>query len=159
SMYFGTSVSLNVDTAIVGANGATPGGAAYVYVRNGMTWPLQQKLVASDAATADNFGTSVSVDVDTAIVGANADDDKGTSSGSPYTFSRSGNTWTQQQKLLASDGVASDYFGVSVALKGTTAVVGAWGRDDAGTDTGAAYVFSFEQKLTDGSACAQNSEC
>ncbi|MFQ5983431.1 MAG: hypothetical protein ACE5KS_08670, partial [Woeseiaceae bacterium] len=79
---------------------------------------------------------------DTAVIGARSDDDAGTNSGSAYVFTRSGTTWTQQAKLIASDGAFADQFGRSVALAGDTAVIGAIFDDDAGTNSGSAYVFT-----------------
>ena len=105
-------MAISADTVVVGAvTDSTPGGAqsgsAYVFVRSGQTWSEQQKLVASDAAADDLFGVSVSVSGDTAVVGAYADDvPGGMNAGSAYVFVRSGTTWSQQQKLLASDGRA-----------------------------------------------------
>ena len=159
--YFGSSVSLSGDTAVIGANFDYPGGSAYVFVRNGATWSEQQKLTASDAASSDYFGRSVSLDGDTLVVGADGDDDAGSRSGSAYVFTRSGSTWTEQQKLSASDGAASDYFGSGVSVDGDTAIVGAYRDDDVGSDSGSAYVFvragstwTEQQKLTasDGAA-------
>ncbi|WP_177421177.1 choice-of-anchor D domain-containing protein [endosymbiont of Lamellibrachia barhami] len=137
---FGTSVFIEGDRAIVGALGeditATDSGAAYIFVRDGTgNWDLEQKLLASDGTSRDAFGTSVSINGDTAIVGAALDGDQGLSSGSAYVFVRDGTgNWIEQPKLLSSDGTASDHFGQSVVLTGDTAVVGA-------NRAGAAYVF------------------
>lgn len=84
-----------------------------------------QKLRASDGAAGDYFGWSVSIDGDTAIIGALRDDDKGIDSGAAYVFVRSGTTWIQQAKLTAEDGAALDQFGISVSVSGNTAVIGA----------------------------------
>ncbi len=144
---FGLSVSISGDTAIVGATGdddkGSASGSAYVFVRDsGGVWTEQEKLVASDGAAKDSLGRSVSVSGDTAIIGADMDDEKGTNSGSAYVFVRnSGGVWTEQQKLLASDGVADDAFGRSVSISGDTAIVGAYWDDDNGTKSGSAYVF------------------
>ncbi len=142
---FGYSVAISGDTAIVGAYGdddaGSASGSAYVFVRSGTTWSQQAKLTALDAAASDQFGYSVAISGDTAIVGAYLDDDAGSASGSAYVFVRSGTTWSQQAKLTASDGAASDLFGYSVAISGDTAIVGAYGDDDAGSDSGSAYVF------------------
>ena len=99
------------------------------------------KLLASDGAAWDEFGCSVSVSGDTAVVGAIYDDDNGYNSGSAYVFVRSGSTWSEQAKLTASDGAADDYFGRSVSVSGDTAVVGALGDDDNGSASGSAYVY------------------
>jgi hypothetical protein len=118
---------------------------------NGARYPLtidpfvqQAELTASDGAANDHFGTAVAVSGDTALVGA-AGDDVGANEdqGSAYVFTRAGLVWTQQAKLTASDGAAFDGFGISVALSGDTALVGAGGVDvGANLDQGAAYVFT-----------------
>ena len=100
----------------------------------------QQKITASDGASDDYFGYSVSISGDTAIVGAYGNDDKGSYSGSAYVFVRSGTTWTEQQKLTASDGAAYDIFGESVSISGDTAIVGARHDDDKGSSSGSAYL-------------------
>jgi phage gpG-like protein len=162
---FGFSVALSSDgnTAIVGAQEKnTFTGAAYVFTRTGSTWTEQQKLLASDAASGDQFGISVALSSDgnTAIVGANLQDTSpNIDNGAVYVFTRSGSTWTEQQKLLASDAASSDQFGRSVALSsdGNTAIVGAPTEDTSPyTNNGAAYVFTRsgstwteQQKLTD----------
>src|SRR5262249_22798562 len=123
----------------------------------------QQKLTAFDGAAGDNFGFSVTVSGDTVVVGANNDDiGMNADQGSAYVFTRSGAFWTLQHKLTASDGAASDNFGISVALSGDTLVVGAFGDDiGANGNQGSAYVFARngafwtqQQKLTaaDGAA-------
>lgn len=102
----------------------------------------QQKLTASDAAATDQFGVSVALSGDTAVVGAFFDDDAGSNSGSAHVYIRSGGVWIPQQKLTASDAAANDLFGISVSVSGDTAVVGATGDADAGASSGAAYVFA-----------------
>ena len=99
---------------------------------------MESKLTASDAAAGDAFGNSVAVSGDRMVVGANADDDSGDESGSAYVFVRSGGVWSQDAKLTASDGTAGDDFGYSVAISGTTVVIGA---PLSGNATGSAYVF------------------
>ncbi len=142
---FGYAVSLSLDTALVGADddddNGYDSGSAFVFVRNGNVWAQQQKLLAGDGAAGDDFGASVAVDGATALIGASHDDDSGTDSGSAYVFVRNGNVWTQQQKLLASDGAAADLFGWAVSLSGDTALVGAMNDDDNGNVSGSAYVY------------------
>lgn len=143
---FGFSVALGDDTALVGAhwdedNEEYESGSAYVFTRTGTTWSFQQKLVASDAAASDEFGLSVSLSGEFALIGA-PKNDVASLPGSAYIFSRSGTLWTEQAKLVASDGAAPDYFGCSVALDGDTALVGAFWGDGMQTDSGSAYVFS-----------------
>ncbi|HUS99979.1 MAG TPA: FG-GAP repeat protein [Candidatus Thermoplasmatota archaeon] len=116
-----------------------------------VAWNETQKLLASDGAAEDVFGSSVSLDGDTLLIGASYDDDKGSNSGSAYVFIRNGTTWIQQAKLLASDGAAGDAFGYSVSLSGDTALIGAVADND---NMGSVYVFirthtiwTQEQKL------------
>jgi hypothetical protein len=169
--YFGRSVSVSGDYAIVGAmdgNGnVTDSGSAYIFKRDGESWSQQQKITASDGAAGDYFGLSVSISGNYAIVGAFGDDDKGDHSGSAYIFRWDGDGWIQQQKLTASDGAASDFFGSSVSISGDYAIIGASYDDDRGTDSGSAYIFWWdgtkwaqEQKLTaaDGAAGDQFGE-
>jgi len=141
---FGGIVSISGDSALIGAGGDDSyTGAAYVFTRTGTTWTQQAKLLASDGAANDLFGIwSLSLDGDTALIGAYYDDDNGANSGSTYVFTRTGTTWTEQQKLLASDGAATDNFGGCVALSGDTALIGAWQDDDMGSNSGSVYVFT-----------------
>ncbi len=143
--FFGRSVSISGDTAIVGApqNDDIGSGSAYVYVRNPVTnlWTEQQKLLASDGADKDHFGYSVSISGDTVIVGAYGNDDDGTNRGSAYIFVRNAGTWTEQKKLLNSNGQVNDWFGLSVSISGDTVVVSAEGEDDGGSQAGAAFIY------------------
>jgi len=144
--YFGWSVAISGDTAVVGAlyedTTAANAGAAYVFTRSGTTWTEQQKIQSSDIQAGDQFGISVSIDGDTVVVGANAEDTGGTSAGAVYVFTRSGTTWTQQQKIQASDAQRIDNFGYSVDISGDTVVVGAYSEDTGGENAGAVYVFT-----------------
>jgi len=146
SDFFGYSVAIDGDTAVVGAwyeeTGATDSGSAYIFTRSGTTWTQQQKIVSSDLQAFDQFGASVSIDGDTVVVGATGEDTGGQQAGAAYVFTRSGTTWTQQQKIQASDIGAGDGFGISVSISGDTVVVGAQLEDTGGTDAGAAYVFT-----------------
>ncbi|MDU9047378.1 MAG: FG-GAP repeat protein [Candidatus Electrothrix sp. Rat3] len=163
--WFGDSVAISGDTALIGADGdddnGSDSGSAYVFVRSGSTWSQQKKLIPDDNAAGDWFGWSVAISGDTALIGADGDDDNGSDSGSAYVFVRSGSTWSQQAKLTPDDGTAGDWFGASVSISGDTALVGADGDDDNGSDSGSAYVFvrsgsiwSQQAKLTpnDGTA-------
>lgn len=142
---FGFSVWIDGDTLLVGAarddDGGSNSGSAYVFVRTGTSWNQEAKLVATDAAAKDAFGRSVTCSGDTAVIGAHADDDAGLNSGSAYVYTRSGSIWTESAKLLPSDGQARAAFGWAVSIEADTIVVGAQGKSDAGTSSGAAYVF------------------
>jgi hypothetical protein len=140
--YFGMSVSISGDSALVGANGDDSNmGAAYVFVRSSTDWTQQARLTAGDRANGDQFGRSVSLDGDRAIMGAFGDDDQGSDSGSTYVFERSGVTWTEQPKLIASDGDAGESFGCAVSIDGDRAIVGARTDDENGSNSGSAYIF------------------
>ena len=147
--YFGFSVAISGDLAIVGASGdddeGEDVGSAYIFRREGASWVQEAKLTASDGAAGDNFGYSaVAISGDLAIVGAYADDDKGAASGSAYVFRREGASWVQEYKLLPDDGASGDFFGKSVAIFGDRAIVGAPEDDDKGEGSGSVYVFRRE---------------
>ena len=99
------------------------------------------KLLADDGEPGDNFGQSIAISGDTALIGAWGNDDNGAFSGSVYLFY----THTGQQvfNLLPSDGAADDRFGVSVAMSGATAIVGAYLDGDNGNNSGSAYLFDI----------------
>lgn len=143
---FGFSVAVSGDTISVGAPYADEkgldAGAAYVFARNGSTWSQQAKLVANDGFVKDYLGISVALDGNTVVVGSYYDDDKGADSGSVYVYARNGSSWSQQAKLLASNGAPNDFFGYSVSVEGSTIVAGAHWADAKGVDSGAVYVFT-----------------
>jgi len=147
---FGNSVSISGDTVLVGAHldddNGTNSGSAYLFVRNAGVWSQQTKLMASDAIGNARFGYGVSISSDMAIVGARLDEN----TGSAYVFVRNAGVWSQQSKLNASDGASNDQFGTSVSISGNTALVGSWMDDDNGSDSGSAYIFSFDDTDDDG---------
>ena len=106
-------------------------------------WTEQQKLFASDGGVNDFFGVSLAMSGDTAVMGALGDDTAaGADAGSAYTFARFGNVWSEQNKLLPSDGHAADRFGETVSVSGDLAVSGVPNADTPkGVDSGAAYAF------------------
>ena len=114
---------------------------------NDPTSPLENKLTVSDGAIGDRFGYSVSIDGDTAVIGAYGDYDNGFTSGSAYVYVRSNGVWIEQQKLTASDGEENDYFGFGVSIDGDTAVIGAYEGDDNGDESGSAYIFPLSSYL------------
>ncbi|KAH8083364.1 hypothetical protein JL720_8246 [Aureococcus anophagefferens] len=145
-----TPVAVSGDLVVVGADGnddaGSDSGSAYVFrtTNDGASWTQVAKLVASDAAEDDWFGYSVAVSGDLVVVGARYNDDAGSDSGSAYVFrtTNDGVSWTQTAKLVASDAAEDDNFGDSVAVSGDLVVVGAAWNDDAGSDSGSAYVCS-----------------
>jgi hypothetical protein len=161
---FGFSVAVSGDTAVIGAFEKNVGsnrsqGAAYVFVRSGGVWTEQQKLTASDGELLDEFGLSVAVSGNTAIIGSNALVDNGRP-GAAYVFVQDNGVWTQQQKLLPSDSATGDAFGRSVAISGDTALIGAPDQEiGSHKSQGAAYVFvrsvgvwTQQQKITENGA-------
>ena len=148
---FGMSVSISGDgnTAIVGAHGDDNyRGSAYIYTRTDDGWTEEVKLLASDGVGFDNFGRSVSISSDgnTAIVGARLDyNENDDNAGSAYIYTRTDDGWTEEAKLLASDGTVNDQFGYSVFISGdgNTVIVGAIGDDnEKGTNAGSAYIYT-----------------
>jgi len=173
---FGSSVALSGNSLVVGAwaeasqatgidgdgtnNFAPQSGAAYVFVRDGVSWTQQAYLKASNAAGTDFFGERVSISGDTVVVSASGEDgaDGGgvqtfRDSGAAYVFVRDTGTWTQQAYLKADNPDLGDLFGQSVAVSGDTIVVGAVNEssnatsingdssNDGALASGAAYVF------------------
>jgi hypothetical protein len=177
---FGQEVAISGDSLIVGAyqesgsstivNGpnddlASQAGAAYIFVRNAGVWTQQAYLKAFNAAIEDNFGISVDIDGDTALVGAYNEDSNATgvggnggnntspNSGAAYTFKRNAGIWTADAYLKASNTGDADLFGASVAIDGNVAAVSAIREKSAATGVngdeandslsmaGAVYVF------------------
>jgi len=146
---FGRSVSVSSDgttiaVGVLGVSGVEQ-GAVYIYRKPSTTWIEQDILTASDAQNNDEFGNAVALSSDgnSLLVGAWKEDGSGTNRGAVYFFTRSGSpgTWTQQQKIVASDPTNSAQFGASVAITpdGNTAVVGA---NNINAGRGAVYVFN-----------------
>ena len=175
---FGYSVALSGDTLAVGAyledsssittpdENAIDSGAVYVFTRSGSTWSQQAYLKASNIDAGDNFGISIALSGDTLAVGAPAEDsvtqgvasipddlDPNADSGAVYIFVRSGNSWSEQAYIKASNAEDQDEFGNSVALFEDTLAVGAH-QEDSGTigvnttpdetasNAGAVYIFT-----------------
>lgn len=145
--WFGNSVSMSGDYAIVGAyykNGiGTCRGAAYVFYRTGTnTWGDADKIIATDPNDLDCFGESVSISGDYAIVGASNEDGAGTDRGAAYIFhNREGtNAWDFVSKIIAYDPEDGSIFGASVSLSGEYAIIGAQYKDGLGINSGAAYI-------------------
>ena len=143
--YFGFSVSISGDYAVIGAphddDTGPDSGSAYIFERDGLgNWNEVQKLIASDGDAEDYFGGSVSISGNYVVIGSRSR--LNISSESAYVFERDelGN-WSEVQKLTASDGASGDLFGVSVAISGGYAVVGAVYDDGNGSRSGSAYVF------------------
>jgi len=152
---FGQSAALSADgnIAFIGAHrrdisSIRDSGAVYVFVRTGSTWTQQAKLQASDNAKDEYFGWSVAVNSagDVAAIGTYAESTApNTLNGAVYIFTRLGNIWTQEAKLLANDAASNEYFGRSVALNadGNMVLIGAYCESTSpNTLNGAVYVFN-----------------
>ena len=174
---FGTALGISGGTFVIGAasesssatgvdgdqsNQSAPySGAAYVFTGAGQSWHQAAYLKASNTASDDGFGQSVAIDGETIAIGAMQEsssargvggdqtNNDAAGSGAVYVFERTGEIWAQTAYLKAANADAGDFFGASVAIRGDTLVVGAWGESASGSDpmdnsapgAGAAYVF------------------
>ncbi len=146
SDWFGESVSVSGDRIVVGSywdddNGYSS-GSAYIYDWDGSQWN-ETKITASDGAASDNFGQSVSVSGDRIVIGSPFDEDNGVDGGSVYIYDWNDNQWNET-KLTASDGAASDLFGLSVSVSGDRIIAGSLGDDDNGYSSGSAYIYDWD---------------
>lgn len=139
---FGTSVSLDGRLALIGAPGDDEEyenvGSAYLF--DVITGQQLAKFTADDGQWRDDFGWSVALSGDTAIIGARLEDANGVDSGAAYVFNVT--TGEQIMRLTPIENPAGDWFAYSVALDGSRAVVGALFDDNSnGLDSGSAYVY------------------
>lgn len=145
--FFGSSVAVSGGTVVVGAyyhfvDSNPDQGAAYVFGQSGGTWDQQAELTALDGQPLDLFGTSVAISDDTMVVGAPGHlVGSNSEQGAAYVFVQTVGAWVQQAELTSSDGTTGDLFGSSVAVSGSTVVVGAVGHLVGSNADGAAYVF------------------
>lgn len=153
---FGWSLAVSGDTLVVGARNEDPeingepihnAGSVYVFVKKDSIWTQQAKLVASDTASYDGFGTSVDIQGDVIVVGANGanitkDKKSYNNAGAAYVFERNGTTWEQRIKLSAGDPEQDGFFGADVAITKGKIAIGADGADVGGVpNAGAVYVY------------------
>jgi nucleoside-specific outer membrane channel protein Tsx len=133
---FGTSVAVSGTTAVVGTSGSSYAGRAYVFTKTSSGWKQAAELKGSDTNPGDDFGSSVAISGTTVVVGAY---EHAKDAGRVYVFTKTSSGWKQAAELKGSDTVTDDLFGWSVAVSGTTAVVGAAGYANY---EGRAYVFT-----------------
>lgn len=142
--YFGTSVGIDGDYAVVGAPGTQDGegedipGAAYVFKRENGQWVQKQKLTAFPGA---EFGSSVSISSGRAMVGDPADPEWGLDAGAVWVYKVNGEDWTLEEKITATDATPEDYFGSAVYLDGERAIIGSLFNDQSQIESGAAYIY------------------
>lgn len=144
---FGSHVSIDGDYAIVG-NDLKDDGKAHIYYYNGSVWEAQQTITSDDLSDGDYFGNGISLYGNVAVVGADAvKDELGDRRGAAYVFERSGTTWTQVKKLVASDKAGTGMFGFTVDIYADWIIVGdKVANTDLGSETpvdypGAVYVY------------------
>lgn len=155
SDFLGTNCAISDDgtRVVITALGSDPGGtnlagAAYIFLRTGSSWSQETKIFSSDKVADDQFGFSVDMDATgtRVVVGVKESDPGGTTgAGAAYIYVRSGTTWSQEQKIFASDKTTSDQLGYSVAIDstGTRVACGARSADAGATaSAGAVYIFT-----------------
>jgi hypothetical protein len=148
--HFGAALSLKADLLLVGAPGDEDGGdalgAAYLFEYNGVDWVLEEKLTASDAAGGDEFGVALVLSEDRLFIasprhGLDAE-------GALYFFAYTAGDWVEAQKLTADDAAATDLFGSALAVHENTLIIGAPRSNSHGSDSGAAYLFTWDEGLS-----------
>jgi hypothetical protein len=146
---FGSAISLSGSRVLISSplddNGSLiDNGSAYVFEFDNNSWNESTKLQASDGSSNDNFGNSVSISGNRALIGAKLDDVNNVNAGSVYVFDFDGLTWSESVKIVPSDTTTGIRFGQSVSLQGDVFVAGAHQNQSNGLDFGAAYVYQFD---------------
>jgi len=146
--YFGASVCLDGNFAVIGApmddEYVHKGGSAFVFHFDGDNWMQQQKLISGDVNPADQFGNSVSVDGECAMVGSINAINQTIRSGAVYVFNREGAQWSEQQKLSDNNAAYDIAFGACVSMQGDYAIFGAPDDGEIGGHSGSAYVYEYD---------------
>ncbi len=147
---FGVDVAIDGDTVFVGAakddSPESDRGSVHVFTRQGGLWFFQQQLLAADGAAGDMFGIGLTVQGDTAVIGAYLDDlSTASGAGSAYLYRSAGGNWVEDQKVNMPDFAANDEFGLLMALDGGTALISARRDDDSGGDTGSVAVVKISK--------------
>jgi hypothetical protein len=145
----GTSVVITDDYALVGASSwSAPGilfsGAVFAFSRTASGWQLDQTIVPTDAASGDNFGSAIALDGNVALIGSIAANSE---RGAVYAYERLGSTWSFRQRFTAADAVPGMRFGSSIALQGTTALIGVPEATSTYLNQGAAYLFELSGSI------------
>lgn len=142
---FGGPIAASGDTVVVAAPLTNDGGdfvgAAYVLVRNGAVWTLQQKLGPAGGEAGTGFGHSVAISGDTLAIGSEHVAIAASDGGGVLVFERQNGVWGEEAVLVAGDAAPADLLGMSVALSGDRLAAGASFADAPNVDAGAVYVF------------------
>lgn len=133
--YFGTSVAIDGDTAVVGSR-----NAVYLYKRTGSDWTFQQKIIPADQSNGGGFGSKVAIENDTIVVGANLAD---SSRGAVYIFTRSAGIWSEVARFTDESLPVSSYFGESLNIDNSTIVIGSKTDSEEGHEAGAVFVVNM----------------
>ena len=145
---FGYSIDIDGDLAVVGSSvtWSRRPGAARVFRFDGSGWFQEARLEAGEPALDDGFGTAAAISGATVIVGAMGDDTIGEDAGAAYVFVFDKGEWVLRQKILPDDDATDEQFGVSVAMFGDLAVIGAWGPEMryGMRGPGSAYAYRFD---------------
>gem|GEM_PF-6864539 len=148
SYSFGSSVAINGNYIVVGSpfadeNNLNNSGSVYIFENNGLdSFSQLQKITITNTTSYASFGVSVDIEGDYVVAGASGDDEKGSYSGAAYVFKLQGGIFSEVQKLLASDGQTSNYFGNAVSINKDYIVIGS-SRDSngGGSSVGSVYIF------------------
>jgi len=147
---FGSAVDISDETILIGAS---DNSYAFTFMLDNTTWVMTAELQDLNGSIYDEFGATVSIDGDLAVVGATHHQNGNGATGAAYIYKRQGSNWVEEEKIVAEDGELDDHFGV-VSMFGSTVVVGAYHDDDYGLDAGTVYLYQkendnweFKQKL------------
>jgi hypothetical protein len=147
-MGFGFALAFDGTTLMVGATGSGGSGAVYVFTNEAETWTEQQRVVADDLGSGDNFGNAISIHGSSALIGADIQTvDGNTSRGAAYFFNYDGAGWTQGHKFIASDGATDDFFGLAIDYDGGTALISTLHPN---ANAGAAYFYTNDVLFANG---------
>lgn len=141
---FGLSVSVAGDVLVAGAmHDTTRGpeaGAAYVFQNEGGAWIERATVIGSDTGPYHRFGSSVASDGSVLLIGASR---YRSNTGAAYVFRDGPAGWSEEQRLLASDGTFGRFFGAATSVSGDRAAVTSWLGGGGNSGTGAAYMFRY----------------
>ena len=158
---FGQVITLDADRAVVSAPfDGSSSGSIYVFEHAPTGWIETAKVIASDGAASDQYGTSVDLLADRIAVGAHHNRDHGGQSGSAYLVEFDGSHWQETRKFTAHDAALADFLGGAVAVDGSAVLVGASGDDnERGVDAGALYPFEIDPLVMPGCVCDAGAPC